>query len=201
MGLHNPMAYLSIAEPYHPRANIFEEANVPESTQSKLENLDQLNDESAWCLVTIIAVPDDYQPALSKQPLSTRGWVIQKRLMTPRTRSFGKDRIYWQCHQQMLNEYMPYGLPGSGKGFDRHVTSTFSLPGAVVRHEPPNDLTDRELFGLYDYWYSLVDQYKLTNLMFPQKNKLAAIAAIATRFSLILGTYCAELFESNMTLG
>jgi hypothetical protein len=122
--------------------------------------------------------------------------------MSPRMLVFGNDRIYWQCHLRMVNEYLPHGLPGSGDIYDEYARTPFTLPEAVLRLNPPSILTDEELSYLHREWYLLVDYYSMTELTYPAKDKLAAIAAIAGRFGRILpGNYCAGLFDVDLPLG
>jgi hypothetical protein len=145
----------------------------------------------------------DFASSLSNQPLSKRGWVFQERLMAPRMLSFGKDRIYWQCDERVLNEYLPHGLPGSGDMYDLHPRPPFTLADTVLRKQPPPMLTKEKSAYLYKSWYLLVDYYSETDLTYPEKDKLAAIAAIAGRYDRIVpGKYCAGIFtEPDMLLG
>lgn len=151
------------------------------------------------CLVTVFAEERDYYSALKEQPLSRRGWVFQERLMAPRTLIFGSDRIYWRCHERMLNEYLPYGLPQSGETLDKHGVDPFSLPGLIPG---PEFRTKQDLSDIHGQWYELVQYYSQTDLTFPEKDKLAAIAAIGGHFGRLLpGRYCAGRFESDLHFG
>jgi hypothetical protein len=137
----------------------------------------------------------DFASSLSHQPLYQRGWVFQERLMSPRMLSFGNDRIHWQCRERVLNEYLPHGLPGSGDMYDVHARPPFTLAATVLRGKPPSTLTKEELTSLYDSWYLLINYYSETELTYPKKDKLAAIAAVAKRYGRILtGIYCAGIF-------
>ncbi|KAF1847870.1 HET-domain-containing protein [Cucurbitaria berberidis CBS 394.84] len=130
------------------------------------------------CLVTISVGRYDSSTSLFRQPLFKRGWVFQERLMTPRMLIFGDDRVYWECHERTLNEYLPTGLPDSAKIFDD------------------------ELSTLHVHWYTLMGYYSRTELTYPEKDKLAAVAAIARRFGCVIpGRYCAGLFESDIPIG
>jgi hypothetical protein len=48
--------------------------------------------------------PDLDDIELSEFPLSTRGWVHQERLLSPRFLHFGKREIAWECMEQSLCE-------------------------------------------------------------------------------------------------
>lgn len=96
--------------------------------------------QSILNLVTIFAGYFDFQSSIWDLPPLQRGWVIQERLMAPRTVYFGKDRIYWDFEEILSNEYLPWGLPGSGIEFDLYYLRRFSLP-PIVSNDTPNQVT------------------------------------------------------------
>jgi hypothetical protein len=205
MGLHKPQAYvdhdmaLRAAGENKKAVGI---ASTLNPTHTELDDAIPSRDHNEHCLVTIFARECDWSSALLEQPLWKRGWVFQERLMTPRMLVFGKDRIFWQCHERMVNEYLPYGLPGSGETYDTYNETPFTLPEIVLRSQPPSTLDDEELSKLYREWYLIVEYYSMTALTYPEKDKLAAIAAIAGRFDRILPRrYCAGLFEADLPIG
>lgn len=53
------------------------------------------NDRRAW------------KSAFSQEVLTSRAWVVQERLLAPRTLHFGKDQIYWECNQEFRSETQP----------------------------------------------------------------------------------------------
>ncbi|KAF3009658.1 hypothetical protein E8E13_007920 [Curvularia kusanoi] len=155
-------------------------------------------DGTETCLVTIFAEYYDFSAFVTRQALWKRGWVFQERLMAPRTLVFGSDRIYWRCQERNVNEYLPHGLPQSGEMFDQHIKEPFTLP------EIPQDdkIPANELEIIYDKWYEVIDYYSKTDLTFPEKDKLSAMAAIARHFGFILpGRYCAGIFKSDLHFG
>lgn len=42
-----------------------------------------------------------------RPPLHKRGWVVQERALAPRTLSFGKDMVYWECLRGAASEASP----------------------------------------------------------------------------------------------
>lgn len=152
-------------------------------------------------LVTVFMGIYDFQSSLWDLPLQKRGWVVQERLMAPRVIHFGKDRIYWECKERFLNEHLPWGIPSSGELFDEHYQKKFSLPYVVtdLAEEP---LVEEIVASLHLAWHSMIDNYSDTNLTFPNKDKLAAVAALATRYGRVLQSpYEAGLFQSDLPLG
>src|SRR5438552_2841114 len=39
-----------------------------------------------------------------QQPLNSRGWTLQERLLSPRTLHYCIDQIYWECNVCMFSE-------------------------------------------------------------------------------------------------
>jgi hypothetical protein len=57
-------------------------------------------------------VSDDYfSEVLRDQPLSTRAWTLQERLLPPRNLHFTKTELYWECNQYIASETFPGGIP------------------------------------------------------------------------------------------
>ncbi|RYP70250.1 hypothetical protein DL771_005553 [Monosporascus sp. 5C6A] len=44
-------------------------------------------------------------------PLYSRGWVVQERLLSPRTVHFGAEQVFWECPELAACESFPAGLP------------------------------------------------------------------------------------------
>ena len=42
-----------------------------------------------------------YDP-LAREPLSRRGWVLQERLLSPRTLHYSEGQMYWECQNCVL---------------------------------------------------------------------------------------------------
>jgi hypothetical protein len=205
MGLHKPQAYVDRAMEHRSDGSdkrIVGPGSFLDDAHTQLDRANLLRDHTEHCLVTIFVPQYDWSTSLTDQPLWKRGWVYQERLMTPRMLVFGNDRIYWQCHERMENEYLPHGLPGSGEPYDEGVKTPFTLTESVLRSKPPSTLTDEELCKLHLEWYKIVDNYSMTELTYPEKDKLAAIAAVAARFDRVIpGRYCAGLFEADLLNG
>jgi hypothetical protein len=205
MDLHEPQACVNRARQYEGEGGNTEMVDIASALDDvplKRDDGTKPGHQPECCLVTIFIPKFDWSSSLFDQPLWKRGWVFQERLMTPRMLVFGNDRIYWQCYECMVNEYLPHGLPGSGDIYDEHSRTPFTLPKPVLRLKQPSTLTDKELSYLHCEWYSLVDYYSITELTYPVKDKLAALAAVAGRFGRIFpGKYFAGLFEIDLPLG
>jgi hypothetical protein len=205
MDLHEPQACVNRARQYQGEGGnteMVDIASVLDDVHLNRDDGTKTGHQPECCLVTIFIPEFDWSSSLFDQPLWKRGWVFQERLMAPRMLVFGNDRIYWQCYERMVNEYLPHGIPGSGDIYDEYPRTPFTLPKLVLRLKPPSTLTDEEFSYLHCEWYSLVDYYSITQLTYPAKDKLAALAAVAGRFGRIFpGKYCAGLFEIDLPLG
>jgi hypothetical protein len=184
---------------FHQKAHVSDDEETrSEDDAEPAVDPDFLCTQTETCLVTIFAEYYDYSSFVTRQALWKRGWVFQERLMAPRMILFGSDRIYWRCQKRNENEYLPHGLPQSGEMFDQHAKSPFTLPD--VSH--PYELSTENLRDIYDHWYGLVDEYSETDLTYPEKDKLVAMAAIARHFDRLLpGRYCAGIFKSDLHFG
>jgi hypothetical protein len=184
---------------FHHKAHVSDvEETRSEDDAEPAVDPDFLCTETETCVVTIFAEFYDYSSFVTRQALWKRGWVFQERLMAPRMLLFGSDRIYWRCQKRNENEYLPHGLQQSGEMFDQHGKSSFTLPDVSHSYE----LSTENLPNIYDHWYGLVDEYSNTDLTYPEKDKLVAMAAIARHFDRLLpGRYCAGIFESDLHFG
>ena len=43
--------------------------------------------------------------------LNLRAWVLQERLLAPRVLHFGRNQVFWECHELDAAESFPAGLP------------------------------------------------------------------------------------------
>ncbi len=62
-------------------------------------------------LTHVIGYDDFWSNSLLDTILHTRGWVLQERLMPPRTVHFTYDQILWECHQTRRAQYFHHRLP------------------------------------------------------------------------------------------
>lgn len=51
----------------------------------------------------------------AKQPLLSRGWVLQERLLAPRVLYFGRGQVFWECKFAACCETRPQDIFGSGR--------------------------------------------------------------------------------------
>ncbi|KAI0884554.1 HET-domain-containing protein [Annulohypoxylon maeteangense] len=109
--------------------------------------------------------------------LLKRGWVLQERLMSPRTIYFGKKQVYWECAELDACETHPVGfkkfpfVPNSSKS-DLELWK--QLIDAPITLSPA---TDRRV-QVFVSWSAAISAYSGTELTFPN-DKLVAVSGLA----------------------
>jgi hypothetical protein len=137
--------------------------------------------------------------------LAQRGWILQERVLSPRSVYFGRNEVYWECSQLMASESVPWGFSNDQGVFSRKFNATNGAPRAEgslrkgpARYYPINDtlktgqrdhilwmsaplknkpVQSRSL-AVYDFWCMLVEDYSKKNLTV-KTDKLLAIHGLA----------------------
>ena len=130
-----------------------------------------------------------YDP-VGGEPLNTRGWTLQERLLSPRILHCGTEQLFWQCRVDFLSEegsrfpnayfnvdtiIQAQQLPLSKRGMQR-IEGSSLLPGLylVNRQHHPTTRSGRWNGG----WLETVEEYSRRKLTFA-KDKLPALAGLA----------------------
>ncbi|KAF5600601.1 heterokaryon incompatibility protein [Fusarium pseudoanthophilum] len=109
--------------------------------------------------------------AVLHTPLSTRGWVLQERLLAPRTLHFAQHRVSWSCYSHNVNE-------DDSTELEEHEYRWFKrLEPNMIKENP--DLAEFARYYPLEWWFDTVADYSKRQLSFPEKDKLVAIAGIA----------------------
>jgi hypothetical protein len=155
---------------------LFSQAS-PRSRGLLLSDLtEQEDDSNVW-----IRQEDTHE----KGPLDTRGWVLQERLLSPRTLCFGKDELTWECLEAAACQ--------CGQS---HSTSTLKIEFHAGSEECP-----RSKEALFDGWYRVVERYSNLQLS-KEEDVLPAISGISKRFRKLMGSqYIAGLWRDRILHG
>lgn len=54
---------------------------------------------------------DFWESQVRRAPLSQRAWVVQERILAPKSLYFGESQLFWECRQQLACELFPDGVP------------------------------------------------------------------------------------------
>jgi hypothetical protein len=122
-----------------------------------------------------------YFKSIEKQPLNSRGWVIQERLLAPRTLHCTKDQLFWKCEHMFANESHPNGIDTTldrQLGEFRHMLFRFSQGFATA-------ITDTIHWEPDVAWLSLVREYTKCRLT-RDDDILIAFSGLARSWSEIL---------------
>jgi hypothetical protein len=142
---------------------------------------------------------------LNEESLMKRGWVLQERLLSPRSIYFGRQ-LSWECTELLANELFPSGVP-----HEELVTWGQTVPFKLVRmlsHDPSLAGDHRYYLGpyserevLYGRWLRIASMYAACDLTFDQ-DVLPAISGLARRFTKALDdVYLAGLWRGDLISG
>ena len=120
-----------------------------------------------------------------RHALMERGWILQERVLAPRTLHFGNCQIYWEC-PGLPNKFACEALPG---GFPPCHSYEFV---SLTRSDDGGNLVPM-------YWGDVLLQYSQLALSYPLQDKLTALAGIAEQFAKISDDddYIAGFFRKN----
>ncbi|PMD16777.1 HET-domain-containing protein [Hyaloscypha hepaticicola] len=107
-------------------------------------------------------------------PLFTRGWVVQERILPPRTVVFGRT-VAWECRETRLMEFKGAERTIPGRTIPLSIKLDFF--NAVTESKGKLAATDNELVKIREAWSHILSEYVKTNLTF-KSDRLAAISAI-----------------------
>lgn len=103
---------------------------------------------------------DIYSPSLKStlrsSNLAARGWVLQERILSPRTIHFTEKQIFWECNRHIACEALPDGVWDEAE---------YRKPLVNGSHKVGD-------------WQSIVEAYSYAKLTF-SKDKLVAISGLA----------------------
>ncbi|KAK1517717.1 uncharacterized protein CCOS01_11974 [Colletotrichum costaricense] len=121
-----------------------------------------------------------YEDALYRQPLGSRGWALQERLLSPRVLGFGCGELFWSCAEcQHACESFPDGLRLEDNFFQGlQLTSV------------PSTIEAKDNWTLTTVWFRVVEEYTNRDLTFPESDKLVALSAVALRLGQAMDDVC-----------
>ncbi|KAE9581179.1 hypothetical protein CGMCC3_g2731 [Colletotrichum fructicola] len=142
-------------------------------------------------------------PSLSKfqridrEPLNSRAWTLQERVLSPRTLHYAADQVHWECRQSIISESgsSPYGY-GQGESAENSIVRGWL--GKMARDivpdiKPGNEEVSKSVRGdpnlainnsnvSYENWYRMLQNYTERNIT-KDADRLPALSGIARAFS------------------
>jgi hypothetical protein len=115
-------------------------------------------------------------------PLMQRGWVLQERLLSPRSVYYGQQ-LTWECPELLANEVFPEGSPSKKLINPWNLNSPLRFVSLAERRE-----RDALQYGdglrindTYRTWLHLVEKYRHCQLTF-HSDALPALSGLASQF-------------------
>ncbi|KAK4569613.1 hypothetical protein LTR86_003376 [Recurvomyces mirabilis] len=145
-------------------------------------------DDDDRILVTLspLSTASDRSPHREpNSPLSSRGWILQERLLAPRVLYFGTQQLYFECNAKMYFESIWQPI-NSGQA-ENHID-----PKPILNFDR-KDARERYLI-----WYSIVQIYSSCDLTH-SSDRLPALSGLARRCAgLMNDRYLAGLWEEHL---
>ncbi|OCK76846.1 HET-domain-containing protein [Lepidopterella palustris CBS 459.81] len=133
--------------------------------------------------------PVNYESTQS--PLARRGWVVQERILSRRTISFGKEQLYWACLQESFGE----------DGHNYTLDKDGRLPNGLISCLQKGELTEGQVQIFYQWWRATIMFYSQCILTFP-KDMLPALGGLVNLIKdrLKLTYYHGHWFDEELLL-
>lgn len=131
---------------------------------------------------------DLWAHSVELSPLSRRAWVLQERLLSPRTLHYTKTQLFWECRESKACESSPHPYP-------KIRINPFDSPTYLP--------STHELYGLYAeplhrHWPEIIEKYTDT-AMTKLEDKLVAISGLARQaYSITKDKYCAGIWREDL---
>jgi hypothetical protein len=124
---------------------------------------------------------------ISRSALNKRGWVLQERLLSPRTLHFA-SQLFWECRMLQACETYPEGMPSGDNCYTE--LDGFELPISLKNWH--------EEFKGTEFWINVVQTYGRCSITRPD-DRLIAIAGVAKSLQpLVNDEYLAGLWKKDL---
>lgn len=124
--------------------------------------------------------------SLNKCALSSRAWVIQEMVLSPRMLTFTNKQLIWQCAKTAACEE----FPAQTSGLMETVQYLSPFWAATSRHHSLISNKQRshaELRSLRERWFQILHMYALTKLSYPERDLVKAVDGIGQYFAQLTG--------------
>ncbi|KAI9685013.1 MAG: hypothetical protein M1822_005405 [Bathelium mastoideum] len=125
---------------------------------------------------SVVIREDFWKGEVLSEPLYTRGWVLQERMLAPRILHFQRRQVLWQCPSLTACEAIPKGL-----SLVVDDERKYELRWRQLFHrQKSSELSKDDRADLQEVWRLAVQNYTSCNLT-KNGDKLMAIAGIAKK--------------------
>ncbi|KDR77083.1 hypothetical protein GALMADRAFT_39577, partial [Galerina marginata CBS 339.88] len=129
--------------------------------QLSADQVAYLQPEKEWRLIDRTG----YGPQV--EPLHERAWVVQERMLSPRTLHYGTFGLYWECAKENANDRPAMTAAQPSTKYAIHQACTLPLTGEL----------DSSYQAFWAWWSRIISMYNPCGLTYGT-DKLVAIAGI-----------------------
>jgi len=167
---------ISLVQATHPDQSCMggytRKANLPFTTNMAVR---RMSGDTTGTASAFTVIPSQYfQHSLYQQPLGSRAWVLQERLLATRVLSIGHGELFWDC------ERVPNASESLPCGFELCPDPTRAVLSEALGLQIPSIPQASDSWTLEDAWSKILVEYSARQLTYPQADKLIAISAIAS---------------------
>jgi hypothetical protein len=137
------------------------------------------------------------ETAVFVEPLLTRAWVLQERILSPRTVNYATAELFWECQTLTAHESMISFLERTPAAeMKRSLVPRKSPDNFAVEVQDPTKLS-----SVYTRWYLLLEAYTRLQLTY-ETDKFPAISGLAKEFERQTGDeYVAGIWKGDFHRG
>lgn len=159
---------------------------------------------------------DIWEREVRQAPLNKRAWVLQERILAPRTLHFCETQLFWECRQSHACEIFPKGIPlefvSDIQEFGEDVAPLKAFEKALGRfpeaglvnhpmHMGHSPSKSQQYYSVYEVWNEILRPYVRCALT-KEEDKFVAISGLAKDFAHAIGDeYVAGLWRQNLING
>lgn len=172
-----------------------------------------ISTEDEGVMKCLMVKSDIWESNVRQAPLSRRAWVVQERILAPRSLYFCEDQLFWECRELHACESLPDGVPLELirdinasqvvdvypiKAFERAVEKARMLDTWANRMADDEDpWIQRQYDDAYQVWNDILESYARCALTNPS-DKFVAISGVAKDFAKAIDDdYLAGLWRRN----
>jgi hypothetical protein len=139
-----------------------------------------------------------------EQPLESRGWAFQERLLSPRILDYRSHHTEWVCHEHKAGRKLTDGnfdfalCPFMSDDFSMFSEAIIEKGDTLSGKSTPSTVEKIGIDKYLQIWYQLVGKYTLRDLTV-LSDRILAISAVAARFQPFLNDeYCAGHWKAQL---
>lgn len=176
-----------------------------------------INTEAEGLIKCLLVKSDIWDSQVKQAPLSKRAWVLQERILSPRSLYFCEGQLFWECREQHACECLPKGVPLELitdikepmaaevvpiKAFETAVERVKSVdPWEVRMADNDTPWVHRQYEDAYMVWNDILESYARCALTNPG-DKFVAISGVAKDFATAINDeYLAGLWRGDFIPG